>query len=127
MSTSSKSANLSRSTAAVSRQSAAEIAAAEAPAKPKASTIPQGAKSTHLDSAQVIEQAAKTRAQADAIAIRDHAQQAYNRELALSLQEILGDDASAYFRCPIESVTLPALPTAEYLRTITVAALPSAN
>lgn len=127
----SKQSDLARSNTVVSSQSAAEIAAAETKAKPKesaqSSARTQGAKPTHLNSTQVIENAAKARAQADALAIRDHAQQVYNRELALNLQELLGEDASAYFRCPIESVALPALPTAEYLRTVTVAALPSAD
>jgi len=131
-----KPSDLARSNPVVSRQSAAEIAAAETKAKPKESAQPKETaeatatatvKPTHMLNASSIEQAAKARAQADAVAIRNRAQEIYNRELALNLQNLLGDDATAYFRCPIESVALPALPTADYLQTVDCPALPSAN
>jgi hypothetical protein len=130
-----KPSDLARSNPVVSRQSAAEIAATETKAKPKNSAQPKEpeavpaatVKPTHLLNVSSIEQAAKARAQADAVAIHDHVQEIYNRELALNLQRILGDDASAHFRCPIESVALPALPTADYLQTVDCPALPSAN
>jgi hypothetical protein len=131
-----KQSDLVRTNTAVSSQSAAEIAAAETKAKPKNSAHPKEpaeatatdtVKPTHMVNVSSIEQAAKARAKADAVAIRDRAQEIYNRELALNLQGLLGEDADAYFRCPVESVALPALPTADYLQTVDCPALPSAN